>query len=85
MNERFKQIAVNTVGDYSKNDYWPFFTEELEKFAESIVKECVGQIKVCAQQIRDDDGYSEDNFWPLFAGIVDDVAKDVQTHFGVEE
>lgn len=42
MNERIKALAVQAVGDYSKNDYWPFFEEELEKFAESIILECAG-------------------------------------------
>lgn len=26
-------MAKETIGDYSANDYWPFFTEELQKFA----------------------------------------------------
>ena len=26
-------MAKETIGDYSTNDYWPFFTEELQNFA----------------------------------------------------
>ena len=64
--------------------YRDFDKEVTAKFAELIVRECVDQIKICAEQIRNDEGYREDNFWPIFADIVDDVAADVQTHFGVE-
>jgi hypothetical protein len=40
MNERLKELAIQVIGDYSYGDYWPFFEEELEKFAELIVREC---------------------------------------------
>ena len=41
MNERIKELAIQVIGDYSYGDYWPFFEEELDKFAELIVRECI--------------------------------------------
>jgi hypothetical protein len=90
MNERIKELIKQA--ESSRLEYNPatMMTERIrefdkEKFAELIVQECVGQIKICAEQIRNDEGYREDNFWPIFANIVDDVAADVKIHFGVEE
>ena len=41
MNERIKQLAIYVVDDYTEDDYWPFFTEELEEFAKLIIDECI--------------------------------------------
>lgn len=30
------EMAKEVVGDYTKQDYWPFFVEELERFAELV-------------------------------------------------
>ena len=54
------------------------------KFAELIVRECVEQIQICSEQIKNDDGYADDNIWPIMQSIVDAVAIDVKEHFGVE-
>jgi hypothetical protein len=40
MNEKIKELAIQVIGDYSYGDYWPFFDEELEKFAELIIRKC---------------------------------------------
>lgn len=34
--EEIIAMAKETIGDYSANDYWPFFTEELQKFAAQV-------------------------------------------------
>ena len=44
MNERIKELAIKVAGDYSKDDYWSFFNEELEKFAELVVEECANEL-----------------------------------------
>lgn len=41
MNERIKELAIYVVDDYTEDDYWPFFTEELEEFAKLIIDECI--------------------------------------------
>jgi hypothetical protein len=30
------EMAREVIGDYSKQDYWPFFVEEIERFAEMV-------------------------------------------------
>lgn len=30
------EMAREVIGDYSKQDYWPFFVEEIERFAELV-------------------------------------------------
>ena len=65
MNERIQELAIQASGDYSKDDYWPFFTEELEKFAELIVKECADFLKdtlddhFAAEQLEEHFGVEE--------------------------
>ena len=80
LEDKFERLAAAANFNIYHSDIW---RGTARKFAESIVQECVDQIKICAQQIRDDEGYREDNFWPIFANIVDDVAADVQEHFGI--
>ena len=70
MNARIKELAIKVAGDYSKDDYWSFFNEELEKFAELIVKECG---RVADQWVND-----EDNGTNL-------VSEKLKQHFGVKE
>lgn len=92
MNELIKQLAEQ-AGLYVElhgHGPWPraMSAEESEtaykKFAELIVQECVEQIKICSDQIKNDDGYADDNIWPIMQSIVDAVAIDVKEHFGVE-
>ena len=78
MNERIRELATRTVGDYSNNDYWPFFTEELEKFAELIVRECIG---CCEQVISDPVPESVDTWLNGGSQCIDEIKE----HFGVEE
>jgi hypothetical protein len=59
MNERIKELATRTVGDYSNNDYWPFFTEELEKFAELIVAKVLDEVATRAY-VSGDRAWSDD-------------------------
>jgi hypothetical protein len=90
MNDQFRKLAqqVHLIPD----NRWPSVQtrhskekeNRLEKFAELIVRECVEQIQICSEQIKNDDGYADDNIWPIMQSIVDAVAIDVKEHFGVE-
>ena len=44
------EMAKEVVGDYTKQDYWPFFVEELERFAELVRaderKTCLARIQI---------------------------------------
>jgi hypothetical protein len=71
MNERIKQLAIQVSGDYSKDDYWPFFTEELEKFTELIVRECAD---IAEAKEQGDVDYN----WDMSVGWY------IRQHFGVK-
>ena len=92
MNERIRELA-GQAGFETEHHKWIFANDNagegechelLEKFAELIVRECVEQIQICSEQIKNDDGYADDNIWPIMQSIVDAVAIDVKQHFGVE-
>lgn len=74
MNKRFKQLALQAdeycrdyVPNWNMNDY-------NQKFAESIVRECV---QVCADRGAHHDG--------LYSAWADDCSKRIGKHFGVNE
>lgn len=58
MNERIRELAVQTVGDFSKDEYWPFFSEELEKFARLIAQKCVTVVALHGAANFEDEGIS---------------------------
>ena len=48
------EMAKEVVGDYTKQDYWPFFVEELERFAELVrADEREACAKVCEEMAED--------------------------------
>jgi hypothetical protein len=86
MNERIKELAEQIVcfeqdmdGSMEPNEDGQWIrVDELEKFAELIVQECL--MIVYERQVlapTDDDGY--------FKVALDMVSKDIEQHFGVEE
>ena len=83
MNERIAELWDKAAED-TMDHSWESQTKFMERFAELIVRECVEQIQICSEQIKNDDGYADDNIWPIMQSIVDAVAIDVKEHFGVE-
>ena len=72
MNERIRELAEQAGISLSQKDfsyYWVESAEDIEKFAELIVRECAAV------------AYSYDPVEPVPSAI----AKLIQTHFGVEE
>ena len=88
MNERIKQLAEQAGISLSQKDYsyyWVESAEDIEKFAELIVRECAttcdnigkeARKEWKAKYIPHDDGRS-DGAWECKAAILE--------HFGVEE
>ena len=88
MNERIKQLAEQAGISLSQKDYsyyWVESAEDIEKFAELIVRECAttcdnigkeARKEWKAKYIPHDDGRS-DGAWDCKAAILE--------HFGVEE
>jgi hypothetical protein len=92
MNKRIQELFDQTLEQFNEEHkdapYRAMFIVPdpvKEKFAELIVQECVEQIQICSEQIKNDDGYADDNIWPIMQSIVDAVAIDVKEHFGVAE
>jgi hypothetical protein len=84
MNERIKELAIQASGDYSKDDYWPFFTEELEKFAELIVQECMNQVRDQYLPVLEDGIMMNDTHWAGYVQCGVDSYVAIREHFGVE-
>jgi len=78
MNERIKQLAEQAGSTHKQNlGVYQFYSDELEKFAELIVREC---LELCKKQEYDYWRSSEDqDFTPI------DCADAIKEHFGVEE
>ena len=46
MNERIKELAEQAGSTHKQNlGVYQFYTDELEKFAELIVRECIAQVR----------------------------------------
>jgi hypothetical protein len=73
MNKRTRELAEQAGSTHKQNlGVYQFYTAELEKFAELIVRECMEQIWYTRE-----DGIN---------GNVSEVIKDrIKQHFGVEE
>ena len=82
MNERIRQLAEQAGSTHKQNlGVYQFYTDELEKFAELIVKECI------AQAVKEEERYDSLNgrdceycsmAMSNFQGVLAE-------HFGVEE
>jgi hypothetical protein len=80
MNERAKQLALQALKhpDNDNDGLTVFDNDELEKFAELIVRECIG---CCEQVISDPVPKSVDTFEQGGIHCIDEIKQ----HFGVEE
>lgn len=75
MNKRIRELAEKAGSTHKQSlGVYQFYTDELEKFAKLIVKEC---IQVCADRDVHHDG--------LYSVWADDCATRIGKHFGVEE
>ena len=100
MNERIKEIAEQAGSVYQKNlDVYLLLPDELEKFAELIVRECVQVLETNGDNqrtIRMTESIGHDRITDWMAGYEEAVkqyggyllkknAKQIKKHFGVEE
>ena len=78
MNERIRELAREAAGgllDYTAEGEWKLSQNEAEKFAQLIVKECVGIVDNAER------GGSND----VWDNAVKFIRRDLKEHFGVEE
>ena len=74
MNERIKQLAEQASSTHKQNlGVYQFYTDELEKFAELIVRECI------------DIAQDRANFPGFPPNDVNHIIDEIREHFGVEE
>ena len=86
MNERIRQLAEqagidffnSTDPEYSGRVYCEAWTEQQQKFAELIVKECIGVVENLSPGYKDYRDQIEDAFRR-------DCVEEMKKHFGVEK
>lgn len=77
MNERIRELAEQAGSTHKQSlGVYQFYTDELEKFAELIARECIGQIAL----IGISNFENEDIGW-----TVDTAIANIKDHFGVKE
>jgi hypothetical protein len=90
MNERIRQLAEQANMIFNGTDLSgsigrvQCYEDELEKFAELIVRECVAQIRPMWNQVKEvgaPPGYDYDTFDLAY----NDCMNAIKEHFGVEE
>jgi hypothetical protein len=73
MNNRIKELADQAGSTHKQNlGVYQFYTDELEKFAELIVQECVAQCWTVSEMEHKGD-------------VIFECSKRMRKHFGVEE
>jgi len=76
MNERFKELALQAGAVFTDVHAVSLLDDEIEKFAELIVRECILTIQMGITR----DGTKTEKFKRSMTHI-----KDIKEHFGVEE
>ncbi len=78
MNERILKLAEQAGSTHKQNlGVYQFYTDELEKFVELIVQECIGQVENLSPGYQDYRNQIEDAFRR-------DCVAQLKQHFGVE-
>jgi predicted TIM-barrel fold metal-dependent hydrolase len=80
MNERITKIVIDLLGKEGVVNsrafgHWALSDEELEKFAELIIRECISKIST-------EQDFADQN-WQCKSGI--HITHELMKHFGVEE
>ena len=79
MNQRIKELVKQVAPSFSENQKWAIVREtDIEKFAELIVRECIG----CCEQVISDPVPKSVDTW-LNGGL--QCIEEIKQHFGVEE
>ena len=92
MNERIKYLAIKAGLDIDGFGYpiWGCLAGEdekkefLEKFAMSIVQECLSQVEEQYKLILEDEAMMKDTRWVYYVDCGVDSVVGIREHFGVE-
>ena len=87
MNERIRQLAEQVVGPSRLHggDFALMGNEQVEKFAELIVQECINQVKEQYLPVMEDVAMMNDEHWKGYKHCGVDSVVAIKEHFGVEE
>ena len=93
MNERIRELAEQAGSTHKQNlGVYQFYTDELEKFAKLIVKECCSKLVEMGEGWHEfannpPQGQAHNASGALFAAyrLKEDAVDEIKEHFGVEE
>ena len=86
MNERIRQLAEQAGISLSQKDfsyYWVESAEDMEKFAELIVRECIDKIETHRIPVGNSAAGEMACEWTYSALM--EIRDEIKEHFGVEE
>ena len=86
MNERIKELAEQAGITLSQKDYsyyWVESAEDIEKFAELIVRECIDKIETYRIPVGNSAAGEMACEWTYDA--LKEIRDEIREHFGVEE
>ena len=82
MNERIKLLAEQAGSTHKQNlGVYQFYTDELEKFAELIVKECID--KITTYDLVPGHSAKWEDIYDIHARLLQDLGEELKEHFGV--
>ena len=82
MNERIRQLAEQAGSTHKQNlGVYQFYTDELEKFAELIVKECID--KITTYDLVPGHSAKWEDIYDIHARLLQDLGEELKEHFGV--
>jgi len=86
MNERIRELAEQAGSTHKQNlGVYQFYTDELEKFAQLIVQECMNQVREQYLPVLEDELMMKDTHWKGYVQCGVDSYVAIKEHFGVEE
>ena len=87
MNERIRLLAEQAGSTHKQNlGVYQFYTDELEKFAELIVRECLKKVEEEYKPVLEDKEMMKDTHWDGYVQCGVDSYVAIREHFfGVEE
>lgn len=82
MNERIRQLAEQAGSTHKQNlGVYQFYTDELEKFAELIVRECI--VKITTYDLVPGHSAKWEDIYDIHTRLLQDLGEELKEHFGV--
>jgi MoaA/NifB/PqqE/SkfB family radical SAM enzyme len=82
MNERIRQLAEKAGSTHKQNlGVFQFYSDELEKFAELIVLECIE--KITTYDLVPGHSAKWEDIYDIHARLLQDLGEELKEHFGV--